>query len=133
MCDNRYLMKRMKNLISIVFLTVWVLNTVQALAAGCGSGQCCCTQNIVSVQTSVKAVAPCGQKECVLSLNKDTQKEDMSLPFLLKMSEFNSGALSLESSSLESASFLKSFDLASIHLRPPLVSSLYIRYHQFLI
>ncbi len=134
MCDNRYLMKRMKNLISIVFLTVWLLNAVQALAAGvCGSGQCCCTKNTVSVQISVKALAPCGQQECALSVNKDTQKEDMALPFLLKTSEVNSGALALAPLTLEGISFLKSFDLASLHLRPPLVSSLYIQYHQFLI
>ena len=126
-------MKRMKNLISIVFLTVWVLNTVQALAGMCGSGHCCCTQNTVSVQTFVKTVTPCGQKECTLNLNKNSQKEDMALPSLIKTSEFYSGALPLEVSSLESASFLKSFDLASLHLRPPLVSSLYIQYHQFLI
>ena len=126
-------MKRMKNLISIVFLTVWLLNVVQALAAACGSGHCCCTQNIVSVHTSVKALAPCGQKECTLSLNKEWQKEDMALPLVLKTSEVSAGALPLQFSGLESTSFLKSFDLASIHLRPPLVSSLYVQYHQFLI
>ena len=126
-------MKRMKNLISIVFLTVWVLNTVQALAAGCGSGQCCCTQNIVSVQTSVKAVAPCGQKECVISSNKDVQKTDMTLPFVVRTSDGAQEGL-LESAPIYTASLSPSFEMSSLHPRPPLFEThLYIQYHQFLI
>ncbi|MBI3019578.1 MAG: hypothetical protein HYY61_06800 [Deltaproteobacteria bacterium] len=113
---------------------VWLLNTVQALAAGvCGSGQCCCTKNTVSVQISVKALAPCGQQECTISSNKDVQKTDMTLPFVVRTSDGAQEGL-LEYTSIYTASLSPSFEMSSLHLRPPLFEThLYIQYHQFLI
>jgi|SRR3989338_6729945 len=135
MCDSRYLMKRMKNLISIVFLTVWLLNTVQALAGVCGSGNCCCTSESVSITESIKAFdGQCGQKDCVILGNNDVQKQDMTLPSVKTISQVSLKTISLEYFSIHEDVDIDSFDRTLPHLSPQfLKSDLYIRYHQFLI
>ena len=128
-------MKRMKNLISIVFLTVWMLNVVQAIAGVCGSGHCCCcSKNEVSVRTSVEAlVGFCGQKDCAIVVNKEMKTPDTVLPSF-KMSSLSQEAISVDYFGVSQDAFLSSFRLFLLHLRPPLSEAgLYIRYHQFLI
>lgn len=128
-------MKRMKNLISIVFLTVWMLNAVQAIAGVCGSGHCCCcSKNEASVRTSVEALVDfCGQKDCAMVVNKEMKTPDTVLPSF-KMSSLSQEALSVDYFGVSKDAFLNSLRFSSPHLRPPLSdASLYIRYHQFLI
>ena len=123
----------MRNVISIVFLTVWLLNTVQIAAAGaCGSEPCCCSKKGVVAPVALKALdMPCGQQLCAMTSNKDIQ---MTFPLAMKTFETRLGVLSLAYSGLQHTPFLNSFSFALPQVRAPSRGmDFYIRYHQFLI
>ena len=133
MRDNRYLMRSMRNVISIVFLTVWLLNTVQIAAAGaCGSEPCCCSKKGVVAPVALEDLdISCGQQLCAITSNKDIY---VTFPLVMKTFEARSGVLSLAYSGLQNTRFLNSFNLSLPQVRAPSRGiDFYIRYHQFLI
>ena len=122
-------MKRMKHLISIVFLVIWMAGAFSAFGAGCGGNHACCTtQKEVSLTSLTKA---CGVSSCSTFSDQSLKQEAplLSRPFQIELIPFLISNLAVETTS-----FSSNFNLSLSNIDPPGVATpLYVRHQQFLI